>query len=356
MGIMDCPACGQPRPFNFLIEWGRNGTITSRIRPAFRVVLVESALLEDIYQRIEEALGMSIRGIVFEAERAASTATIDSMVPDWMIRWLLRNRVAMHPASRLMQSLARLAGLADARTIYYHPFRGSLARVRNAYSRDLFAAMVVGAFERMEGLVHEHRWIESGGELFLFIMPAREKPEIAGRMKPQIVDLLPGDRRLDHCRRCGSPTALAHLRWDMPDARITDERRGVRMSFVDAYAFSSVFRELVMELGEDIMPIIVEAAAEYTLRSMEETGFFDASRGREEMYDEFLDLLPVYGQGNPVMREISKGSLEVTIENPYSAQLLSGQLVAAFERIEGSTGSVYIDDSDPHRLKLSIKG
>jgi hypothetical protein len=343
-----------PRFFNFAIKWGDNGTIVSRVSPAFRLVLVESALLEDIYRRIETAIGASIRHVVFEAERAASAATIGSLMPDWLINRVLRNRVAMHPASRFLQLLARMAGLADAHTIFYHVFRGSLARVRNEFNREIFAAMVVGAFERMEGVVYDHDWIELGGELFLFINPAREKPEIAGRMKPEIVKPLPGQRGLDLCRRCGFPAALGHLRWDIPNAVITDTRRGVRMSFVENYAFSAVFRELISELGEEIVPIIVDASSEYTLRSIEETGFFSAGQDRAGRYADYLALLPIYGYGNPVHTELSGESFAVTMENPYSVLMLAGQLGAVYEAVEGHPGSVAIDDRDPRRVRISV--
>jgi hypothetical protein len=354
MGIIDCPACGKPRLFSRVIRWENNGTIVSRFRPAFRLVLVESVLLEDIYRRIEESLGISIRDIVFEAERAASIATIDSLVPDWAVKWILRNRVIMHPASTFMQELARIAGLGDVHTVYYHVYRGALSRVRNAYNRELFAAMVVGAFERVEGVIYDHAWIEMEEDLFLFINPAGSKPELAARMKPRFIPPLPGQHKIDRCPRCGFPRALDHLRWDTPNAIIVDERRDVRMSFVDSYAFSMVFQVLIEELGEEIVPIIVEASREYTLSRIEETGLMSAERGREEIYGDFLDKLPLYGKGNPVQSDIASDALTVTIENPYSAYLLPGELLAIYDAVEGHPGTIDIYDEE-QRVRITIE-
>ena len=353
MGIIDCPACGKPRLFSRVINWGDNGTIVSKFRPAFRLVLVESALLEDIYQRIEETLGISIREIVFEAERAASIATIDSLMPDWIVKWLLRNRVAMHPTSWGMQELARIAGLGDVHTVFYHVYRGALSRVRNAYNRELFAAMVVGAFERVEGVVYDHVWIEMGEELFLLINPAKGKPEISARMKPRLVTPLSGQREINICPRCGFPRDLGHLRWDIPNAVITDERRGVRMSFVDTYAFSMVFQELIDELGEEIVPIIVAASSEYTRNSIAETGILSGERKREDVYAEFLDLLPLHGKGNPVQSDMAEDGLAVTIENPYSTYLLAGELLAIYEAVESRPGNIDIYD-EAQRVKITV--
>ncbi|MBN2027696.1 MAG: hypothetical protein JW854_13145 [Actinobacteria bacterium] len=353
MGILGCPTCGKPRLFNYAVGWSENGTIVSHFRPAFRLVLVESALLEDIYQRIEATLEMSIRELVFEAERAASIATIDSLIPDWLVR-VVRNRVMMHPTSRVMEALSRVAGLGDVHNVFYHVFRSALSRVRNEYNRELFAAMLVGSFERMEGVVYDHAWIEMGDELFIFINPAGGKPEIASRIQLQIVPPLPGNRRLELCPRCGFPRALDHLCWDYPNAIIMDERRGVRMSFVDCYAFSAVFRVLIEELGDDIIPIIVEAAREYTLCSIEETGLLRGKRGRKVIYEDFLELLPVYGKGNPVQSEIARDTLNVTIENPYSTYLLSGELLAIYEAVEGHPGTMDIYD-DVQSVRIGIK-
>lgn len=349
----ECPGCRLPRIFRWYVKWGDNGTIVMRLNPAVRTVLVESALLEDIYQRIEAAMGFPIRHIVFEAERAASKAVIDTMVPA-ILKPLVRNQLVMHPISRLLQLLARLGGMADVHTVFYRVFKGSMASVRNPMSRDIFAAMVVGAFESAEGTYYGHQWLELGGKLYLVIMPAGKKPLIAERMAPEVRAPLAGNRTLELCPGCGFPVALRHLDWDMPNGTITDTRRGVRMSFVDGYAFSAVFRELVSELGEDVVPIIIEASREYTRRRMQETGFLSESKGRETVYREFLDLLPLHGQGNPVSDELAGNRIAVTIENPYSVHLLAGQMLAVFEAVEGRDGSIDIDEPAPQRVLITV--
>lgn len=336
-----------------MVKWNDNGTIGMGPNPLHRVVLVESDLLDDIYKRIEATVGVPIRHIVFEAERAAAKATIDTMIPK-RIAWLIRNRLVMHPGSHGLQHLARFAGLADAHTIFYHVFGGSMALVRNPMNRDIFAAMVVGAFESAEGLPHNHDWAEVGGRLYLIIMPAEEKPDIAERLVPEVTAPLPGNRRLERCPGCHMPATLDHLSWDLPNAVITDTRRGKRMSFIDGYAFSTVFRELIAELGEEIAPVIIEASREHARRGMEETGFLAAVRGQAATYNEFLELLPVYGQGNPVSSDFSDSTLVVSIENPYSVHLLAGQLLALHEAVQGCSGSVDIDEYASQKVKITV--
>jgi len=348
-----CPGCRLPTIFRWLIKWDSNGTIVLRPNPLIRVALVESDLLDEVFNRIEKAVGIPIRHIAFEAERAAAEATIDTFVPVFA-PWLVRNRFIMHPASRFLQLLARVAGMADAQTLYYRAFHGSLAQVRNPFNRDYFAAMTVGAFESMEGVSHEHVWADMGGELFLFIHPVKEKPEISHRMAPHIIKALSGDRSLNLCQRCGFPKELWYLQWDVPLASITDIRTGMRMTFVEGYAFSAVFRELVAELGDDIIPVIVNASYEYLQRNMQRTGFLEGSTSREELYDSFLDEMAVYGHGNPIKKELHHRSLTVAIDNPYSVYFLAGQLLALYEAVEGHPGDVHWERPQEQNVVISI--
>ncbi|HEY5530427.1 MAG TPA: hypothetical protein VIK22_00330, partial [Candidatus Anoxymicrobiaceae bacterium] len=92
MAKSDCPGCRLPFYFRFIVKWGDNGTIGMGPNPSQRLVLVESELLNDVYSRIEAVVGVSIRHIVFEAERAAAKATIDVMMPK-SARWLVNNRL-----------------------------------------------------------------------------------------------------------------------------------------------------------------------------------------------------------------------------------------------------------------------
>ena len=126
------------------------------------------------------------------------------------------------------------------------------------------------------------------------------------------------------------------------------------MSLIDGYAFSTVFRELIAELGSDIVPIIIEASREYTHRSIEETGFLGRPESPLTTYEEYLDLLPIYGHGNPVESEINDDLLRVTIENPYSVHMLAGQLLAIFEAVQGTRGSVSFDKFATQRVRITV--
>lgn len=58
-----------------VISWGDKGTITWRIAPDFRLVLMESDLFNAIFTRLKDYLGISIRNLVFEAQRNNAAAS-----------------------------------------------------------------------------------------------------------------------------------------------------------------------------------------------------------------------------------------------------------------------------------------
>jgi hypothetical protein len=47
-----------------------------------------------------------------------------------------------------------------------------------------------------------------------------------------------------------------------------------------------------------------------------------------------MDIIVLYGQGNPVALEIGDSQIKVEIENPYEPVILAGSLQGLFEAIE----------------------
>jgi len=360
MAMRRCRECGFPYWLSKLIRWNDNGTITMVVNPDYRVVIIESDFLTNLFSRIEEGLGLSIGHIVFEAQRNASVQTIASQLnkfPYLLGRFGLNRRVAVQAFCHLSIWL----GQAYAKSISYHPGKGGEAVVRNPYNRELMAAIILGAFEALERRPFTHVWKKAGEEDVISISVAERRSEISERLELEYPRLKAGHFHLPRCQSCGTPRELTYLRWNEKEGTIIDNRRNTRLTFLDGYVPASVFRELKKELGEDIYPIVIQAEKEYTHRRVRELGIADDEsavlprRERESIYENALATLPLRGQGNPVDYRYGYEGLTVTVDNPYDEHLLAGQMAALFEIAEGKEAEVEWSSPEPSSIVFTVK-
>ena len=201
--IKKCRRCGFPRLLSKHIRWNENGTITMRVNPDQRAVIIEADLLTDLFSRIEEHLGLPISHLIFEAQRNAAVHTIDSQLsrfPYRAGRWGgLSKRIIVNGFCRLSICL----GQAYAEVIAYRPGKGGKAIIRNPYNRELMAAIILGAFESLEKKPFQHTWIKSGDDDAISIAVAERGAEISKRFELDYPVLKPGDLFVPPCPSCG---------------------------------------------------------------------------------------------------------------------------------------------------------
>lgn len=98
-----------------------------------------------------------------------------------------------------------------------------------------------------------------------------------------------------------------------------------------------------------MVPIIVEAERERTLRMLRDLGLVEAAeeeRGR--LHQEMLSQLPVYGYGLASEVEYTAGGiLRVWVDNPYEELLMAGRLGAFYEAVEGRKARVEWTETGP---------
>ncbi len=359
MRTFKCPRCGFPFMFSRIIKWNDNGTITERMMPDLRAVLLEADLFNTLFASIEEKMGISISHLVFEAQRNAAKEVIDGVLnrfPFSLARIGPNRRLVV----RVFCKVAVVTGQSYARALRYRPGMSGEAIIRNPYNRELMAAIVLGAFESLERKPFEHTWAEINGEDVVVITASREKPEVSERLAVHMPPLKTGKLSLPRCRICGVPAQLSFLRWKEKEGIIVDTRRGVRMAFLDGYTPTTVFRELEKELGEDIYPLIIAAQKEATHRHLDDLKLITpedrlSSGNSRATYEKVLASLPLFGQGNPVGLRLNGGGLEVTVENPYNEHLLAGHMAALFEAVEGVECEVEWSKPDPFTAIFAIR-
>ncbi|MBC7231099.1 MAG: hypothetical protein H5T74_12010 [Actinobacteria bacterium] len=343
MRIRRCRQCGFAYWLARSLEWHDNGTITSRFREDYRTLIIEADFLSEIFKAIEEAIGATIGHVVFEAQRRASKDVIDMNLA--RIRWAIRHVPGLYRGVILyFNRLASWCGQAYSRTVRNDPRGPSQAIIRNPFNRDLMAAIVTGALESLFEVPYDHHWEKRGADDVIVVEPTGEHPEICERLAYSTPAPTGGGRAFELCPSCGAPHRLSVLDWDPDRGTVTDTRRGIRVVFLEIYTTNVVLRELVRELGEDIVPVIVEAQRNFslthigTLRSSGDAR--PAEKDRKAFMEEALDTIALYGQGNPTVLENGEKMLRISVENPFNEYVLAGHLSALYELLEGERAKV----------------
>jgi hypothetical protein len=357
--VLKCPKCGFPFIFSRVIRWNDNGTMSERMMPDLRAVLLEADIFNDLFARIEEKMGFPLSHLVFEAQRNAAKEVIDGVLNKFPFS-LGRIGFNRKLVVQVFCNIALMTGQSYAKALRYRPGIGGEALIRNPYNRELMAAIILGAFESLEQKPFEHAWMEIDGDDVIAITASVEKPEVSERLAVHMPPLKPGNLSYPRCRLCGVPRELSYLEWKEDEGIIMDTRRGVRMAFLDGFTPTTVFRELEKELGEDIYPVIIKAQKETTHRHLDELKLVtredrDSPAGSRIIYERVLAPLPLWGQGNPVRLEQDVGYLRVTVENPYNEHLLAGHVAAIFEAVEGVESQIDWEKPDHFTTVFTVR-
>jgi hypothetical protein len=124
----------------------------------------------------------------------------------------------------------------------------------------------------------------------------------------------------------------------------------------EGFTLSLVSRELIRELGDEVIPIIVDAERDYTLKMLDDLGMTRApEESRSDLLQEMLSLLPLYGQGLATDVEHTPGRvLRVWVDNPYSEQFMAGRLAAFYEAMEGERARVEWSETGPSSVSYML--
>lgn len=351
-----CKVCGVPRMVSRMNRWMSNGTIVSRGDPRIRQVFCEADLLPELRRRISEGLGFPVNRIFYEAQRNAARIVIAALLQSQIVRTTLLIPPFKRGVIHFFHNMSWMTGTVSSHTVEYRAGKYGVARMRNPWDLDLMAAVVVGAFEALEGKPLRSFWKEEDGDYLLRVEVTESKPELSERLEVEYPELEEGDYRHHRCPRCKVPLDIRHMEWREDEGLIIDKRRGIRMLNWEGFTLSLVARELVRELGEAVIPIIVDAERDYTNKMLDDlglTGPSDETRG--DLLQEMLSLLPLYGQGLATDVEFTSGGvLRVWVDNPYSDIFMAGRLAAFYEAMEGKRARVDWSETGPSSVSYLL--
>lgn len=358
-----CRECGIPRVVSFFIKWSDNGTIVQSFRKDFRVVILHHGFIDNLFSSIETKLGLSIEHLAFEAQRNASKVTFEGIsgkIPG--ARFGARFKFARPIAVELFHRVAVFTGMCRSWTVEYVPGKRGRAVIKNPFNMGLMAANVVGAFEVLEGIPFEQTWEEESRNTYIISIRATgEKPEFAERMELAFAPLLPGSLDYNRCSRCKAPKSISTtLKWIDSEGMIVDTRTGARVIVLDGYVVTTVLRELAAELGDEIYDLVVEAQRDWTVDNVGALGLSSGNGPLSEAefieaYESYLELLPLYGYGNPVSFKLTDGMIQVVVENPYEASILAGTLQGLYKGLEKAASQVSWEESGESTVTFTVK-
>jgi len=331
-----CSVCGAPKGLTGNHRWLDNGTIVEAKNPSHRMIFIENDNILEIFELIQEMVGLSLEKIVIESQRKATYNYVDSIIPGFA-RKIMR-MTSYKPMVRNLTVLGRNFGLGDVGILDMH-IKGSEGDyvklgIHNPFFLPAFCGMVVGAMEVVSGHDCSVSCEEvSPGYFEVTTFVSTHPKELVERLQWRTYSNKPGDAVLEKCPECRGPKVLADYYFDLSAGMITRKASGRRMVVDGPAEFEAILEELERELGEDIPGTLIEAQRRFV-----KGGFYDT--GEVQDIGMFRDHLALRGFGN--LKEISfaDGRLHVLLENPCLHLLLVGLVLGFFELVFSREGHV----------------
>lgn len=342
-----CGDCGTPLFISRELKWEDNGVISLTRSPRNRMVLYESAIIDNLFKGIEELIGLNVEHIVIESRRRDVRKYIEGSFPAWMRRpvMFLKEKLGDKPLikypvkairdslgkviTRKVFDIGRVYGYGDVRlgplwrSWDLHPWRVNV--IRNTHSVLFFAAEALASVEAFEGRDHWVRYEKLDEDTFQYTAYPGEHPVgLKGRLEKKRYGFKPGDIDYERCAGCGLPMEIAHLEWDMEEGAIHDPESGRRMALFGPFAMDAILYDLEAELGSSIPQVAVEAQRRYVKSKV-------LGDNWRRSGTTFNRLTVLRGLGNISRFEADETHLSVTIQNSCMPLLVLGMAQAIYE-------------------------
>jgi hypothetical protein len=357
------------------LKWENNGVISLTSSPRNRMVLFESETIDNLFQGIEELIGMPIEHIVIESRCRETKRYIERAFPPEVRKIIdskessLEDRISkMSPEEKetlfatmkvITQSIIDIAknyGYGDQRLSELwergedSPWRVQL--VRDPYSILFMAADNLGSVEAFEGVDMQVKYERTGEEAYRTeVYPGEHSLELKERLKRRRYDFKPGEITYERCPECGIPLTVSRRFWDLDRGTITDQETGRRMAIFGPFSVDSICDDLEMELGDAIPDTVIEATRRYIRKAW---GVDDWNRDGLT----FQQMLAVRGLGNIVHFEGDRDHLDMVIENSCLYLPIIGTIQALVEmayRAESSSCEWELSKDGDLNLTIRVK-
>ena len=345
-----CPECGVPKRISKENRWQDNGAIltfdsdkvTARERSAF----YEVAGLNELFRNIEALIGKSIFRIIVEARRKDILGFLEEYLSG--IKGVLARSIGSRIVYNSVATIGATFGLGHFEVQDIRRGEYFTVYCKNVYSVPLLAGDLLAAFNAVERLPATFDQEEvKDGLLCTISRGDKEETVLSSRLEPVYIAPKPGTIHFDRCAKCDTLLYMKDIIYDYEEGIITDKHTGRRMTFLSTSNMEAIFREFEVELGEEIIPVILAAQKEYaqnTLRSEEITSESDVR-----------NFFAIRGLGKLTDYDLSGNRLEVKMDNAYPYLLVVGLLHGMFEVLTGREGKLSYTKDEDESLQISIE-
>lgn len=344
-----CPQCGVPKDISKENRWQDNGAILTfsggneiaRERSAF----YEVSGLNELFQNIEALIDKSIFRIIVEARRRDTLGFLEEYLSG--IKGVFARSIGGRIVYNGVATIGATFGLGNFEV--QDVKRGEYFTVycENVYSVPLLAGDLLAAFNAVERLPATFDQKEVKDGILCTVSRGKEDETISSRLQPEYVAPKPGSIHLGRCTKCDTPLYMKDVVYDHENGIITDKHSGRRMTFLSTSNMDAIFREFELELGEEIIPVILAAQKDYarnTLRSEEIASQADVR-----------DFFAIRGLGELMDYDLDDNRLEVRMENAYPYLLVVGLLHGMFEILTGREGTLDYTKDEDESLQITIE-
>lgn len=370
--IERCEECGVPALLGRELKWESNGVITLAQSPHNRMVIFESAIIDNVFRGIEEILGRSIEPMVVESRRRETRRFIERSFPFEVRNMLLLGDAGPtakdSPLSRAMadfmsriredivervSNVARVFGYGEVSMDWKEgePYPWRSLTMRCPYSVPLWKADILGTIEAFEGL---DMWVE-GEELEedvyrLHVFPAEHPVELKGKLQRRMrYEFAAGDVEHERCPACGVPDIISTYSWDLERGIITASDTKRRVAVFGPLALEAVFYDLASEHGPELSRVVVEAHRRYIRERVD-----------RELASRISSVLKMHmarrGLGFLASLKADRKGLEMEVHNACLELFMVGMTQAFYEITTGNENTTAEWELDEQgRLSISIR-
>ncbi len=307
------------------------------MRMQSRITFLERGEMEGLFDDLSMMLGISIEHILIEAEKNIGKAFYASTPlrllkyaphnPRWRPEWVAKTAI-----KAVRGDVAGLGGGLISAVSY--DGRGSMVlRISNPVFISRTIGNAVGIYEsieRVHGATYDY-FMEDGDLVLMMRHPAVGlEPEPLSETRLLLDEIVPGNGPVNYerCARCGTPhDASRALEWNLAEGTITNRLTGKREVVGAVQSVNAMMRELVAELGEEILKPLYECQKEITRQQLER----DTTESGKGFWDRFLLACAVKGLGYPLSIDVGDDTVSVEIANAYEQTLYAARIAAAFE-------------------------